>query len=77
MKEWTLDEITKMFNEARAAFSRNCCSGIIHVLGEEKRCGCWRCREERGEPWDDETEAAAQAVAEAARKAYDGRWTTV
>ncbi len=44
---------------AKLTFSINCHSGIVSLLGPDRVCGCWRCRESRGEPWTEETEAEA------------------
>jgi hypothetical protein len=48
-------------------FSINCCSGIVSLLGAAARCECWRCRENRGEPVTDETEALAAEISRQAQ----------
>jgi hypothetical protein len=53
---------------AKITFSRNCCSGIVSALGDGSVCQCWRCRDKRGQPADDSTEAAA---AELSKRAQD------
>lgn len=56
-------------NGLRYTFSINCHSGIASMLGPDHRCGCWRCREERGEASDEATEAQAALDSKAAQKA--------
>ena len=53
----------------KITFSINCHSGIASMLGPDHKCGCWRCREERGEPHDEETEAQAAADSKRAQAA--------
>ena len=55
---------------ARMTFSRNCCSGIVCVLGPEARCECWRCRKGRSESADAETEKLAASVSRRAQKEF-------
>ena len=68
MSEWIkeLDVIVKD-NGLRFTFSINCHSGIASLISEDHRCGCKRCREQRGEPWDDATEAQAAEDSKAAQ----------
>jgi len=54
---------------ATMTFSINCSSGIIHLLGKDKKCNCWRCRKGRGEEVTEETEAQAAQESAAAQKA--------
>ena len=70
LSEWIgkLDEVMRDSN-VKLTFSINCHSGITSLLGPDHRCGCRRCREERGEPWDDATEAQAARDSKAAQKA--------
>jgi hypothetical protein len=49
-----LDEIME---NTTFTFSINCRSAY------RKKCGCWRCRESRGEKWDERTEANARRAA--------------
>lgn len=51
-------------------FSRHCHSGIVYVLGPAAKCGCWRCRVERGEPWDAATEEAAAVASAHAQRLF-------
>jgi hypothetical protein len=62
VSEWIeqLDKLVKD-NGLRFTFSINCHSGIASLLGPDHKCGCKRCLTERGEPWDDTTEAQAAA----------------
>lgn len=55
---------------AKVTFSINCHSGIVSVLGPDAKCGCWRCRESRGEPWDDATEEDARVLSLVAQKEF-------
>lgn len=48
-------------SDAKVTFSINCHSGNASFLGAGAVCGCWRCRESRGEPWDEDTEREAAA----------------
>jgi hypothetical protein len=68
MSDWIkeLDAIVK-HNGLRFTFSINCHSGIASLLGPDHKCGCKRCREKRGEPWDDVTEAQAAEDSKAAQ----------
>ena len=60
MSDWIkqLDAIVKD-NGLRFTFSINCHSGIASLISDDHKCGCKRCREQRGEPWDEATEAQA------------------
>lgn len=51
----------------RYTFSINCHSGIASFVGPDHKCGCRRCREERGEPHDEATEAQAAADSKTAQ----------
>lgn len=68
MSDWIkqFDAIVKD-SGLRFTFSTNCHSGISSLLGPDHKCGCKRCREKRGEPWDDETEAKAAEDSKAAQ----------
>lgn len=68
--EWikTLDALMAE-NGLRFTFSINCHSGIASLLGPDHRCGCWRCRKERGEPSDEQTEEQAALDSKAAQAA--------
>lgn len=70
MSDWAkyLDDILAS-NQVKITFSRNCHSGIASMVAQGHQCGCWRCRESRGEPWDDVTEAQAAADSAVAQKA--------
>lgn len=57
----------------RMSFSRNCHSGIQSLLGTDHKCGCWRCRRDRGEEWTEETEKQAEIDSNNARKAMKER----
>lgn len=63
----------KLLFDVKFSFSPNCHSGIASYVAEGHKCGCRRCREERGEPWDEQTEAQAardsQFASEKFRKA--------
>jgi hypothetical protein len=56
--------------KARMTFSKNCCSGIVHVLGEGIVCECWRCREKRGEEHNEVTESFAFTISHQAQKKF-------
>ena len=60
MSNWIkeLDAIVKD-SGLRYTFSINCHSGIASLIGPDHKCGCKRCRTERGQPWDETTEAQA------------------
>lgn len=58
---------------AKLTFSQWCHSGIAHFVAPEHVCGCWRCREERGEPWTSATEDAARRDSIAARQRFSRR----
>lgn len=60
MADWIkeLDAILKDAN-LKVTFSKNCHSGIASEIAPDHKCGCWRCRESRGESWNEETEAQA------------------
>jgi len=55
------DTLCRLLEEAGAkmTFSINCHSGIAHLLGADHQCGCWRCRNERGDEVTEESEARA------------------
>lgn len=50
----------------RFTFSRNCCSGIVSLIGKE--CECWRCRKGRGLEPDEDLAAAVSKEAQAAMR---------
>lgn len=54
----------------KVTFSINCCSGIVHILGPGIPCECWRCRQKRGEPHNEETEAYAKTISQLAQKKF-------
>lgn len=54
----------------KVTFSKNCCSGIVSIIG--KQCECWRCRAERKLPAD---EKLAEAVCKEAQSGMR-RWVT-
>lgn len=60
MSNWIkeLDVIVKD-SGLRYTFSINCHSGIASLIGPDHECGCKRCLTERGQPWDEMTEAQA------------------
>jgi hypothetical protein len=62
------DEVSKILNPP-FTFSANCVVGLTPTYAP--RCECWRCREQRGEPRDEEL---AAAVSIEARKAWN-QWT--
>ncbi len=70
MSDWikTMDELVASAG-LRYTFSINCHSGIVSFVKPDHKCGCKRCRQERGEPWDEQTEAQAKADSEFAQKA--------
>jgi hypothetical protein len=53
----------------RLTFSINCHSGISSLLEPGHQCGCWRCREGRGQPWDEATEEQAAKDSRRAQQA--------
>ncbi len=65
--EWFCKELER--TGAKVTFSRNCCSGIVFALKDGTRCQCWRCREERGEPHDEISEALAKDISLRAQRA--------
>jgi hypothetical protein len=58
---------------AKVTFSKNCCSGIVSLLGPAAICQCWRCRESRGQTWNDSTEASAAEISARAQMAMRDR----
>lgn len=52
----------------RVTFSINCHSGLASLIAPDHQCGCWRCREKRGEAHDEHTEAQAKADSQLAQK---------
>jgi len=61
----------RVFQGVKFSFSRNCCSGIIHMLGPDAQCQCWRCRGKRGEGITAQTEELACVVSDAAKRAWE------
>lgn len=59
------DELTKIL-DVPFTFSANCVVGLTPTYAP--RCECWRRREERGEPRDEDL---AVAVSREARKGWD------
>jgi hypothetical protein len=49
-------------NNMKISFSKNCCSGLV------EKCECWRCRNDRGEEVNEQTEALAKIISDGARK---------
>lgn len=67
--DWkTLEDV---FRNVRLTFSMHCHSGLIGFTRPGHQCSCWRCKGERGEPYDTVTEMQAacdQADAQFARR---------
>ncbi len=72
-QETPFETLCRLLSEtgARITFSINCHSGIVGFLGPNERCGCWRCREERGESWDEATESEAEMRSRDARRRWN------
>ena len=64
-----MDHIMKEIG-GRYTFSRNCHSGIASFVSEGHQCGCHRCRNTRGEPWDEATEEQAERDSAEAQRAF-------
>jgi hypothetical protein len=56
--------------EVKITFSKYCCSGIIHVLGNNKQCQCHRCRQARGEEVTEESEQISKVESEEATRIF-------
>jgi hypothetical protein len=71
-KKTAVGQLAELLEKTKVkfTFSKNCCSGIVHILGEDMRCQCRRCRQERGEPVTEETEQQAAALSAEARAKY-------
>lgn len=54
-------DLDALFRGVRITFSPHCHSGIASYISLDHRCGCRRCRSERGEQWTEETELEAAA----------------
>lgn len=65
----TLSQLLDGVKGLKFTFSKNCCSGIVRVLGPEAVCQCWRCRGGRGLPVDEATEEQAEITSKRAQRA--------
>lgn len=77
MSRMTPEELDRLIGDAEITFSINCSSGLCDSSKGEK-CNCWRCRQERGEPYDATTEALASQESRRRRqemRAYLARLT--
>lgn len=67
-----LDQIARA-NKLRFTFSQHCHSGIAQFVADGHQCGCKRCRVQRGEHWNDLTEAQAALDSAVAQREFK-RW---
>ena len=44
----------------RVTFSMHCHSGLVGFMRPGHQCSCWRCKANRGEPYDTVTEMQAE-----------------
>ena len=47
-----------------------CCRSLVHLLGPESRCECFRCRAERGERATEESQRQAEELQEKAAQRF-------
>ncbi len=64
------ESLADVFRGVKLTFSKNCHSGIASAISPDHKCGCWRCRTKRGEPWNEETESQAEKDSVKAQKLF-------